>query len=55
MTIEDLYCYAQERGIENMKVEIQYSDGGGNYCGTRDLEEFEIEIQQNTYETVVIL
>ena len=55
MTIKDLYVYAQEKGIENYEVEIQYADGGGFYHGTRDLREDEIEVKEETWGTMIIL
>jgi len=55
MTIKDLYVYAQEKGIENCEVEIQYADGGGFYHGTRDLEESEIVVKEETWGTLIIL
>jgi len=55
MTIKDLYVYAQEKGIENCEVEIQYADGGGYYQGTRDLDESEIVVKEETWGTIIIL
>ncbi|MDF2884880.1 MAG: hypothetical protein K0R54_5450 [Clostridiaceae bacterium] len=55
MTIKDLYVYAQERGIENCEVEIQYADGGGCYHGTRDLNEHDIEVKEESYGKIVVL
>lgn len=55
MTITELYEYATKRSIENCEVEIQYSDGGVYYHGTRDLREDEIETEEKNYGKIVIL
>lgn len=55
MTIKELFMYAQEKGIEDCEVEIQYADSGGFYYGTRDLNEADIEIEDKSYGKIVIL
>lgn len=55
MTIEQLYLYAKEKGIEKCKAEIQYADGGGIYHGTRDIDLDDIVIkEEGTQKTVVL-
>jgi hypothetical protein len=55
VTVEKLYLYAKERGIEKCEIEIQYADGGGFYYGTRDLQEADIVVKDESYGKVIIL
>lgn len=36
MTITELYEWAMLNNCENLDIEIQYRDGGGDYSGTDD-------------------
>lgn len=33
------------KNIVDYEIEAQYADGGGDYCGSRSVDESEIEIQ----------
>lgn len=43
MTIKDLYEIAVAIGIENYEIQLQYQDGGGTYCGSCPMSEYEYD------------
>lgn len=51
MTIKELYEIAVAIGIENYKIQLQYQDGGGTYCGSCSMSEYEYDC--NTKEVTL--
>lgn len=53
MTILELYEYAKERNILNYEIEVQYSDGGGYYEGSRRVYFDDLETHDDCEEIVL--
>ena len=53
MTVLELYEYAKEKNILNYNIEVQHSDDGRYYDGTRSVCSEEIEMN-NDHEEIVL-
>jgi hypothetical protein len=51
MTVEQFWKWAEENGLKDYEVEIQYRDDGGNYVGTDTC----LELIVNVDRKVIIL
>ena len=48
LSIKELYEMAVERNIEDYKIEVQFRDDGGDYCGKDEEVYFIIDDENKT-------
>lgn len=53
MTIQELYDYAKEKNILNFDIEVQHSDDGGFYYGSRSANIDEIQIEEKIKSVII--
>lgn len=53
MTIQELYGYAKEKNILNFDIEVQHSDDGGFYYGSRSTNIDEIQIEEKIKSVII--